>query len=538
MSGLPHLVAIELEAFRGFSTVRRLDLDAGVILLRGDNGAGKTSMTDGLLWLFTGNIPRLVDRAKGRRKTEDPIVNRYRPAGPARVRLAIKLADGQTIDFERRGTANRSELSAWREGKPVSRPEEALAESFGDFTTEQFSQAVGSWGILQQHSILAALDSGATMHQRLAEVVGLERVTRFADSASDVSKRIRRECKRAEDLLSTLSHRRDESASRLDAARAAEAEPEEASLRIQAIANAVGASLPDGIDLAQSPSVLEDLPAIEREVAGLRRSAFELAEAEREVAEARFAIGEEVPELERELTSLSERLKDEVKKAPTQVQLATAALDLLGDTCPVCGQSIEVDSVRAHLQELVALAEADAATARNTERAVADTQVKLQSSRVAHERLEQAESRSQRVLERLGEQAEAGAWLSLSPAWLLVASAETLSVALDSFSGRLRTAHEEGERTTGQHVARYSAEVESSDAELVRARTEQRELDERANRAKKLDEAARLAAERVVERALAVRPEHVVQLGEPSSGRLVGEGAVRSAPVIELQPAR
>jgi len=36
---------------------------------------------------------------------------------------------------------------------------------------------------------------------------------------------------------------------------------------------------------------------------------------------------------------------------------------------------------------------------------------------------------------------------------------------------------------------------------------------------------------------LDVRPSNVVQLGEPSSGRLVAEGAVRSAPVIELQPA-
>ncbi len=36
---------------------------------------------------------------------------------------------------------------------------------------------------------------------------------------------------------------------------------------------------------------------------------------------------------------------------------------------------------------------------------------------------------------------------------------------------------------------------------------------------------------------LAVRPDHVVQLGEPSSGRFFGEGAVWSRPVIELQPA-
>src|SRR4051812_15750132 len=38
--------------------------------------------------------------------------------------------------------------------------------------------------------------------------------------------------------------------------------------------------------------------------------------------------------------------------------------------------------------------------------------------------------------------------------------------------------------------------------------------------------------------ALGVRPRNVVQLGEASPGRPVTEGAVRSAPVIEVQPAR
>jgi hypothetical protein len=36
---------------------------------------------------------------------------------------------------------------------------------------------------------------------------------------------------------------------------------------------------------------------------------------------------------------------------------------------------------------------------------------------------------------------------------------------------------------------------------------------------------------------LGVRPDHVVQLGEPSSGRPLGEGAMGSRPVIELEPA-
>ncbi len=38
--------------------------------------------------------------------------------------------------------------------------------------------------------------------------------------------------------------------------------------------------------------------------------------------------------------------------------------------------------------------------------------------------------------------------------------------------------------------------------------------------------------------ALDVRPDHVVQFGEPSSGRLVAERAVRSPEVVVVEPAR
>ena len=46
------LTSIEIEAFRGFADTQRFDLDADVVLMRGDNGAGKTSLIDGLLWLL------------------------------------------------------------------------------------------------------------------------------------------------------------------------------------------------------------------------------------------------------------------------------------------------------------------------------------------------------------------------------------------------------------------------------------------------------------------------------------------------------
>src|SRR5436305_1423581 len=184
------LVRLDLEAFRGFAVKQVLDLDADTVLIRGDNGTGKTSITDGLLWLLTGEIPRLRERGKGIRKGDaDPIVSCYRRGEKARVGLAVQIAsfnggeeaDVEVVDFERCGDSRRSTLRAWRGEKELSGAdaEQVLASAFGDFTPQQFSHAVGARGIRQQHALLEALEGGASMHERLAEVVGLERGNRF-----------------------------------------------------------------------------------------------------------------------------------------------------------------------------------------------------------------------------------------------------------------------------------------------------------------------------------------------------------------------
>src|SRR4051794_1327985 len=109
----PRLTGIELEGFRGFGELKEISLDADVVLIRGDNGSGKTSLVDGLLWVFTGELAHLALRVKGLRKTEDPVVNRY-TGPPARVRLSIAV-DDVTWEFERRGTADSNQLVGWRE---------------------------------------------------------------------------------------------------------------------------------------------------------------------------------------------------------------------------------------------------------------------------------------------------------------------------------------------------------------------------------------------------------------------------------------
>lgn len=496
------LVALELEAFRGFAAKASLDLDADVVLVRGDNGTGKTSLTDGLVWLFTGAIPRLTERAKGLRKGDDPIVNRYRPGGPARVRLTLAMPDGRQIAFVREGRAEGSTLAAWDGDVALPDPPHLLAHAFNEFTPEQLAQAVGSWGILQQHALLAALDSGATLHQRLAEVVGLERVTRFTKSATDVAKRLSRERKQLEAVKDSLHERRAAVAARLATARAEAAEPVDQQTRLASLVEATMADLPDGLAVARPLVTLDELGSLGREVDAVADEARKVAHALTELNATHAETADAVDDVERELTALVERANRAVRRAPAQVQLAGAALELLGDDCPVCGRAIDATSVREHMTEMLRAAEAEAAAAADSQRAVVKAQTRLQGARLAEERRASAQHRFDAAFERLRERLSASSRIEVGQAWRAPDQAAYLAEHLERLQGPLRQAYTEVRRDVGEQIARLSSEVEAFDAEVERATTELTELGGKAERAASLDRAARQAAESIVERAL------------------------------------
>jgi DNA repair exonuclease SbcCD ATPase subunit len=264
------LLSIELEGFRGFAIAQEFDLDGDVVLVRGDNGTGKTSLTDGLLWLFTGRILRLTERAKGLRKVDDPVVCRYRPTGPARVTIRIRLADAAEVTFRREGSADRSILTAWRGDDEVGDSSRLLALALGLESPTQIAEAVGSWGILQQHSVLAALDAGPALHQRLADLVGLEHVTRFATAANETLKGLKNELKRSEQTASGLRQHRVASQEQLSVARSATPERQP---RLSALLKASLRDLPEGIGVRDLPAELEDIAALGRELTGVLETA-------------------------------------------------------------------------------------------------------------------------------------------------------------------------------------------------------------------------------------------------------------------------
>jgi chromosome segregation protein len=497
----PRLGEVELEAFRGFADPQCLDLDADVVVIRGDNGTGKSSVADALLWLFTGTIPRLKERAKGLRKADDPVVNRYRPKGPARVRLALQLPGQRRLDFERKGGTNRSRLTAREGDKILENADELLGDSLASIHAHQLAQAVESWGVLRQDKLLAALDSGEELHRRLADVIGLERVTLFADSAKKTADGLMRERRESEQTIDALRRRRDQAREQLTEAERQAAQRPDASHRLTALIESFASSLPDDVHLTHRPDSLEALATLGREIGELEAAARTLADATKEMTSAREASVGAVDELERELSSLQARAHQAVRRAPTQVQLASAALELLGDECPVCGQPIDAASVRQHLTELLQSAQVETAAAAEAQQAVADMQARLQAARTAQTRLQAVHQWCENASGQL-EERFANTSLQAGPAWRRPERAEALLAALEQLRSRIHEIHAEAQRDAGEEITRLSAVVEASNAEIVRAETALNESSDRVKRAQELDRDARLAAQRIVDRAL------------------------------------
>jgi DNA repair exonuclease SbcCD ATPase subunit len=496
------LISIELEAFRGFADAQRFDLDASVVLVRGDNGSGKTSLIEGLLWVLTGEIPRLSERARGLRRGKDPIVNIYAGA-PARVRISLAGMDGRTLDFERCGTSTKHELSAWAGDQLLPSASEQLAYAFGGSSFAALSEAVKRWGILQQHALSAALDGGAAMHERLSATVGLERITRFAESAAHTAKDLGKECKRLQRVHADLAQRHQAAQASLAAARSALADPQRSRAQLAAAVEEVRKTLPVGVVLQAAIATPEDLLLLERSVSALLDLATSLAARQAQELAAKNAVGSTVAAAERNLADLMRRSREAVQQAPLQVQLASAAVELLGDACPVCGQAIDEQHVRSALTELLRRSQQAVETAAATREAVQRAQARAQEALAAERRCSEATTAREQAVEQLCKARSDTAAVRIQDDWALPENASELAEALDSLRQRIRDISAQTQRDQPGQIERLSAETNALLDEVARAQRDMQDAEARCQRASALDKAAKQAAERIVRRAIA-----------------------------------
>jgi len=501
----PRLLWLELEAFRGAAETLRVDLDADVVLIRGDNGFGKTTVVEGLLWLFCGELRHLAERTQGMRRTEDPIVNRY-STGPARVRLSIDV-DGEVWEFERKGRAAGGALTAWTGGiaLPESESPDQLARLFGEFNPGSLSNAVSTWGVLRQDAIRAALEGGAAMHDRLAAVVGLERVSLFAESAARVAKELAQELKRLEVMCSEARSKSDSATEALGEARAlADTAPAVRDV-LQAQFVRASASLPEGLSLRSIEVLtLDALAQLISHLSTLISAASLTSDADREVGLLDQASAHSLAELESSLAVAQQSAQELTARSPVRAQMATSALQLLGPTCPVCGQPIDEDSIRRHLEELLLAATEDTQAANAAQQAVADAQATVADARALEARRRTALQRLDSATSSLVDVVTVGEpLLSVAQEWVRADHASSLLGPVNDLLEDLRRTHLALQQTAGDRLAEAEATAESASAYLRQVTSEFEELRARSSRAQSLDAAAHAAAQRIVERALA-----------------------------------
>ncbi len=468
------LLRLALEGFRGFAERQEIDLDADAIVVRGDNGTGKTSLVDGLLWLFTGELTHLTQRVRGLRRTEDAITSRFNPDG-AMVSLTLSV-NGVEMVVTRTGDQSATRLMV---DGDEERAEDRLAAALG---TQDLKQAVVTWGLLRQDAIRSALDqAGGALHERVSGLIGLERVSAFATAATRASDALVRSRTGARSSRAAAAHRHEDALARVEIAR--QAADSDVGGAITAGLTDLGLAVPAGADLA----LVEQLGA----------QAGQIVEALGMLKERRRAL-DAFPEDVQQLVDDAEAASADAERAaavsaeraPALVQLATSAMGLLGERCPVCDQTIDEASVRSHLEEVLARSRALAAEVQANQDALARARMEfsrlrsaLTDRRAAEMELHAAEAEAVALVGEIGDLDE-----------LLEHHQRQLT--------RLRQLYRTVNQASGAEVARLSDEAAEAERALRAADEELALLEARCERANELQRAAHEAAEAILETAL------------------------------------
>ena len=372
--------SVDISGFRAFSGSHRFDLDGDIVLVTGVNGQGKTSLFDAILWAVTGEVSRL--------NRPDSVVSLYSQSGEARVTVTLRSDDGRTLEVTRHSDGERTGLLVGAGGETFRGREaeyELLRCLWPDGLAAIESQAALrsalERGVYLQQDVLTGFLTADTDQDRfraISELIGAGRTTEFQEALE----RSRRSWSRTTTQRNSEMKEKEERLSRLerqvqDLAGVRSIPPSSGSQWAAwwTQANRLGVSTgesprvdsfdaPRAIDagmaelravrlslerrgdrLRHLALMLDDLPPPIDNIDETRKEAEQasqaleaarntLAKAEQEVAEAR----------RRQIEARSEREDLRV--------LAEIALRHLGEQCPVCQQTYDVDSTRERLSRL------------------------------------------------------------------------------------------------------------------------------------------------------------------------------------------
>lgn len=375
---------LEIDGFRGFAGRSQFDLDADAIILVGQNGYGKTSILDAILWGLSGSLPRLGDDAR--------LVSMYSESGEVKVGITlakgesdqeikvVRSFDGQdqrirldTSEKSYKGPAAQGMLidMLWPDAASASDPSDTLATALTRGT------------YLQQDLVRQFVDSNDAQERfnAVSELVGVGRVSEFQVDLEKSKRRWTRTTNERDAELSELSIRITQMNARvadirerLDGKQRLVSSGEWDQWRTDL--NEVGISFGD-IDIGSREASskidhsirslesarkseerrIQNLRSLKEEVSKLSEfNPPDIKRSESHVRELSSIVNGLKEDVSSEQNRLTEhrRLQTTLKEKDEQVKaLAKLALNHLGDHCPVCNQDYDIDATKERLNKII-----------------------------------------------------------------------------------------------------------------------------------------------------------------------------------------
>jgi DNA repair exonuclease SbcCD ATPase subunit len=380
------LAELDVAGFRGFSEPARFDLRGNVIVIHGENGTGKTSFFDSIIWALTGCIVRFKDN-------ETDVISRYAPTLSASVSLTLidpstkeeitvrRVVDATTkfISIERasgtiRGEAAESALQAML--SPNATGDLIDARSVHRRLTRSI--------YLQQDLVREFIDAAdsAARFETISDLIGSGR-------ALDLQERVENSRRAWSKHVNDLQARRRDMEKMQASLEAQISGLQVESNQLQMAQDQFGKWLIQHAalfadNLSQSePSATDALAFLERSLTTI--TAREAALSHRQSATASLkdlslgiALGDTPSVISEQLERRAAGKEEELAKGQTELQalldhftqqvkirdsnltaqqelseLAKLAIKHLGDECPVCTQSHDRERTIAHLRQLL-----------------------------------------------------------------------------------------------------------------------------------------------------------------------------------------
>jgi VIT1/CCC1 family predicted Fe2+/Mn2+ transporter len=423
----------------------------------------------------------------------------------ARVSLEIEHGARRYV-FVRSGGDKEPRLEMHSDGKSVSHADNELAELFGHPSASSLKTAVLTWGLLRQDAVRVALDAtGGALHQRLAGIVGLEAVSTFTGSARAATQGLLTQRTAQRKSTGALRARWEEATSRSRSATKELATPKTADKALHQSLAAAASRLsndfvfdtPDAFALAGARELVAGIDSVVKTLHRLTRERIAL---EKLIAEG----GDNVEQAEAGLAIARGQLESVSRRGPAATRLATAALEMLdGDTCPVCGQTVNESDLRAHLKEVAARSGQVIASAQRASDALAQTTSELSRARELSRSRQYCEGAVARAADAVRTALNAVAGLRpVSPIPTDSRETAALTDRLELFAEEVRAASQTASQASGAHLQRLIGEADALGVELKSAERELEEIERRYESAKRLERAAHAATRAIVSDAL------------------------------------